>query len=198
MRAASENLTPVTLELGGKSPAIIHESFSIHKAADRIGSGKLINAGQTCIATDYVLCPENKVDEFVESLQKVIEKSYPTLESNEEYTSIINERQKKMRLQSLDDAKRGANIIPINPSKEEMSSKMQPYILTNVNDDMKVMQEEIFGPILPIVPYKNLDDAIEYVNQRERPLALYYFDKKIQELKMYYKERLVVVFVSMI
>ena len=179
MRAASENLTPVTLELGGKSPAIIHESFSIAKAADRIGTGKMFNAGQTCIAPDYVLCPEDKVDELVECLKKVIEKSYPTLQENKEYTAIINEKQ-KMRLQFLlDDAKeKGANLTPINPNKEEMSSKIQPYILTQLTDDMVVMQEEIFGPILPIVPYKNLDDAINYVNKRERPLALYYFDHK--------------------
>jgi coniferyl-aldehyde dehydrogenase len=184
MRSAAYNLTPVTLELGGKSPAIIHETFSISRAADRIASGKMFNAGQTCIATDYILCPEAKVDELVEALKKVIERGYPTLEKNDEYTSIINDRQ-RMRLQGLlDDAStKGATLIPINPNKEEFATKMQPYILTKVTDDMEVMKEEIFGPILPIVPYKEIDEAIAYVNKRDRPLALYYFDNKTSRIR---------------
>ena len=184
MRAASDNLTPVTLELGGKSPAIIHESFSIARAAERIISGKMFNAGQTCIATDYILCPESKVDELVEAMKQIIEKGYPTLEQNDEYTSIINDRQ-KIRLQRLleDASEKGATVIPINPSKEELISKMQPYVLTNVTDEMSVMKEEIFGPILPIVAYSQIDEAIAYVNQRERPLALYYFDNKASRIK---------------
>ena len=184
MRAASDNLTPVTLELGGKSPAIIHESFSIARAAERIISGKMFNAGQTCIATDYILCPESKVDELVEAMKQIIEKGYPTLEQNDEYTSIINDRQ-KIRLQRLleDASEKGATVIPINPSKEELISKMPPYVLTNVTDEMSVMKEEIFGPILPIVAYSQIDEAIAYVNQRERPLALYYFDNKASRIK---------------
>ena len=184
MRAASDNLTPVTLELGGKSPAIIHESFSISRAADRIISGKMFNAGQTCIATDYILCPESKVDELVEAMKQIIEKGYPTLEKNDEYTSIINERQ-RTRLQGLlDDAsEKGATIIPINPGKEDLKSKMQPHILTNVTDEMNVMKEEIFGPILPIITYSQIDEAIAYVNKKERPLALYYFDNKTSRIK---------------
>ena len=178
------NLTPVTLELGGKSPAIIHESFSIARAADRIISGKMFNAGQTCIATDYILCPESKVDELVEAMKKIIEKGYPTLEKNDEYTGIINERQKQRLQGLLDDAsEKGATIIPINPNKEELVSKMQPYILTNVTDEMTVMKEEIFGPILPIVTYSQMDDAIAYVNKGDRPLALYYFDNKTSRIR---------------
>jgi acyl-CoA reductase-like NAD-dependent aldehyde dehydrogenase len=178
MRAASENLVPVTLELGGKSPTIIHESFNIATAAARIMGGKLINAGQTCIAPDYVLVHESKRDAFLAEAQKCAAKMYPTIESNPDYTSIINVRHAARLKGYLDDAKKkGARIIEVNPANETLSAqRIAPTLVTDVNDHMEIMQEEIFGPLLPVVTYRSIDEAIEYVNARPRPLALYYFD----------------------
>jgi coniferyl-aldehyde dehydrogenase len=181
MQAAAKNLTPVTLELGGKSPTIIHESFSISKAAERIAYGKTYNGGQTCIAPDYVLCPRDKVDAFVDAMKGHVSSFFPTIKDNDDYTSIVND-QHYTRLRALiDDAReKGATVHELNPAGEAIpqeSRKLPLHIVTDVNDDMDVMQEEIFGPVLPVVPYDSLDDAIRYVNDRPRPLALYYFDR---------------------
>jgi coniferyl-aldehyde dehydrogenase len=179
MRAAAENLTPVTLELGGKSPTIIGEECSTAMAAKTIAMGKLFNAGQTCIAPDYVLVHESKKDAFVADLKAAITKMYPTLVSNPDYTSVINEKH-HARLESyIDDAKsKGATVIEVNPANETLdpkAHKLAPTLILGVTDDMLVMQDEIFGPILPIKTYKALDEAIDYVNDHPRPLALYYF-----------------------
>jgi len=180
MRAATENLVPVTLELGGKSPAIVHDDYPVEKAAARIAWGKWCNGGQTCIAPDYLLVPEEKVEHFVSELVAVSARSYPTLKDNPDYTCIINDRHFKRLSGLVDDAVvKGARRIEINPAHETLRSedrKFVPTLLTGVHDGMSVMQEEIFGPVLPIVPYKSLDAAIAYVNDHERPLALYYFD----------------------
>lgn len=179
MRAAAEHLTPVTLELGGKSPVIIHESFPLKRAADRIVFGKLYNAGQTCIAPDYVLCPKGKSGELVSELQKAIAKYYPSLENNDDYTSVINDRRVETLEKLLEDAKeKGAEITTVNPDNETLKRAFPPTIVTKVNDEMLIMQEEIFGPLLPIVEVEDLEHAIQYVNDRPRPLALYYFDWK--------------------
>jgi coniferyl-aldehyde dehydrogenase len=182
MRAAAENLVPVTLELGGKSPAIVHDDYPIEKAAARIAWGKWSNAGQTCIAPDYLLVPEHKVEEFVAALTAAATRSYPTLKDNPDYTCIINERHFKRISALVDDAvTKGAKKVEINPAREKLGAegrKFVPTLLTNVNDGMSVMQEEIFGPVLPILPYKALEDAIAYVNDHPRPLALYYFDSE--------------------
>jgi coniferyl-aldehyde dehydrogenase len=180
MKAAAENLVPVTLELGGKSPAIVGEGYSLQQAAQKIMFGKCINAGQTCIAPDYAIVPKGRVDAFVEECRLAVSQMYPTLGQNPDYTSIINDNHYE-RLQSyLKDARdRGAKIIELNPGKEELdpnSRKMAPTILLHPKDEMIVMQEEIFGPIMPIFTYEKLDDAINYVNDHARPLALYYFD----------------------
>lgn len=179
MRAAAENLTPVTLELGGKSPAIIHDDFPIKEAAARIAFGKGMNAGQVCVAPDYILCPREKTQAFADAFTAVISKAYPTLRDNPDFTAIITDRQ-LARLQSwLDDAQaKGATLIEINPADESFDGtrKMPITMVLNATDDMLVMQEEIFGPILPILPYDTIDDAIAFVNGRDRPLALYYFD----------------------
>lgn len=178
MAAAAKNLTPVTLELGGKSPTIIGEHGDITDAAKRIAFGKCTNAGQTCVAPDYVLCPESKVDALIQALSDTYKSFYPSLKNNGDYTAIVNERQLS-RLQSLvQDAKeKGANIRVLNPAAEDLSGtrKMPLHLLTGGTDDMKVMQDEIFGPILPIVAYRQLDEALEYINSRPRPLALYVF-----------------------
>jgi coniferyl-aldehyde dehydrogenase len=178
MRNASENLVPVTLELGGKSPTIVGEDFSTRTAADRIMAGKLFNAGQTCIAPDYALVPAGEREAFVEACKATVARLYPTLLANPDYTSIVNEKHRE-RLQSyLDDAKtRGARVIELNPAAEALGGtrKLPPALVLDVTEDMLVMQEEIFGPILPIRTYDKLDEAIAYVNDHPKPLALYYF-----------------------
>nr|WP_294972369.1 coniferyl aldehyde dehydrogenase [uncultured Pseudomonas sp.] len=182
MRAAAENLTPVTLELGGKSPAIISASVPMKDAAERIAFGKSLNAGQTCVAPDYVLVPHNRVDEFVESYRQVVQGFFPKLENNPDYTAIINERQLSRLNGYLADAQsRGATVIPLFPQAQ--GRRLPQALLLNVTDEMKVMQEEIFGPLLPVIPYQNLDQALHYINERDRPLALYYFgyDKREQD-----------------
>ena len=174
MRAAAENLTPVTLELGGKSPAIVSNDVPLEDAAERIAFGKTLNAGQTCVAPDYVLVPEDRVDGFVDAYRKAVQKFYPTLIDNPDYTAIINERQLARLNRYLHDASsKGARVIPLF---EQGQGRRMPFsLLLNVSDDMTVMQDEIFGPLLPIVPYSRIDQAFAYINQRPRPLALYYF-----------------------
>lgn len=174
MRAAAENLTPVTLELGGKSPAIVSNDVPLEDAAERIAFGKTLNAGQTCVAPDYVLVPEDRVDGFVDAYRKAVQKFYPTLIDNPDYTAIINDRQLARLNRYLEDASsKGARVIPLF---EQGQGRRMPFsLLLNVNDDMTVMQDEIFGPLLPIVPYSRIDQAFAYINQRPRPLALYYF-----------------------
>ena len=178
MRAAAENLTPVTLELGGKSPAIIGPECKIDEAAEKILFGKCLNAGQTCIAPDYVLLPRAQEQAFAKAAQAVVGRLYPTLLNNPDYTSIISPRHIERLNGYLQDAvARGAMVLPISPANESLegSQKIAPTLIANVSNDMRVMHEEIFGPILPLVPYDNLDQAIAYVNARPRPLALYYF-----------------------
>ena len=178
MRAAAENLTPVTLELGGKSPAIVGPECKIDEAAEKILFGKCLNAGQTCIAPDYVLLPRAQEQAFATAAQRVVARLYPTLANNPDYTSIVSARHlERLNGYLTDAAARGAMVLPISPANESLdgTKKIAPTLVANVNDDMRVMQEEIFGPILPLVPYDNLDQAIAYVNNHPRPLALYYF-----------------------
>ncbi|WP_166266583.1 coniferyl aldehyde dehydrogenase [Marinobacter caseinilyticus] len=179
MRAAAENLTPVTLELGGKSPAIISADVPMSDAAQRIAFGKAINAGQTCVAPDYVLCPADRVQTFVDEFRTQFATMYPSLRDNDDYTAIINERQYQRLQGYLDDAReKGADVIEINPAQENMKDgtrKLPVHLVLKATEDMKVMQDEIFGPILPVVSYSNIDEAINYINDQPRPLSLYYF-----------------------
>ena len=180
MRAAAEHLTPLTLELGGKSPAIIHANFPVQKAARRIAFAKGINAGQVCVAPDYVLCPKHQIQTFVEAFTKAISNAYPTMCDNTDYTAIITSSQKARLENYLQDAKeKGARIITINPGKENFDGtrKLPVTVVLDNTEDMLLMREEIFGPILPVIGYDTLEEAIDYVNQRPRPLALYYFDQ---------------------
>ena len=174
MRAAADNLTPVTLELGGKSPAIVSADVPLKDAAQRIAWGKTLNAGQTCIAPDYVLVPQNRVEGFVEAYRQAVHGFYPTLIDNPDYTAIISERQ-VARLEGLqsDAVDKGARAISLYDQGQ--GRRMPHTLLVDVSDDMQVMQEEIFGPLLPIVAYTDLDQALAYINDRARPLALYYF-----------------------
>ena len=179
MRAASQNLVPVTLELGGKSPVIVDSGQPLERVASSIAYGKLANAGQTCIAPDYVLLPENAVEDFVAAWQKAIGALYPEGPASEDYTSVINQRQYDRLRRLLDDARaNGARVLTTGISPELANTRahtLAPTLVLDVTDDMKIMQEEIFGPLLPIVTYRELGDAIAYVNAHPRPLALYYF-----------------------
>jgi len=179
MKAAADNLTPVTLELGGKSPTIIGPEASMDMAAERLGFTKAVNAGQTCVAPDYVMVPEGSQQEFVAAITKVFSGMYRSLADNDDYTSIINDRQYQRLTELLDDAReKGGQLIEVNPGGEKLDPerrKMPLILVLGANDSMRLMQEEIFGPILPVIGYTGLDAAVEFVNERPRPLALYYF-----------------------
>jgi len=181
MRAASDNLVPVTLELGGKSPVIVAPGYPMDKAVERIAQGKLFNAGQTCIAPDYALVPEGQVDAFVAAFQAQVKAYYPSLADNSDYTSIVSERHYDRLVQLVAEARaKGAKVIEVNPAGESLapaSRKLAPTLVIDAPDDSGIMQDEIFGPLLPIVTYKTIDEAIAYINDRPRPLALYHFDR---------------------
>ena len=186
MRAAAENLVPVTLELGGKSPVVIGRSADMKLAASNIMAGKTMNAGQICLAPDYVFLPEESRDEFVDSARDSVASMYPNLKDNPDYTSIVNERHFDRLNGYLDDAKaKGADLVEINPANEDFSQqehhRIPPTIILDPTEDMQVMQEEIFGPILPVKQYKDLDEPLDYINSHDRPLGLYYFGKEKSE-----------------
>jgi acyl-CoA reductase-like NAD-dependent aldehyde dehydrogenase len=178
MRAAAENLVPVTLELGGKSPVIVGSEISPRGAAEKIMAGKCFNAGQTCVAPDYALVPKGDLGAFVAACEAAVAKMYPTLLSNPDYTSIINDHHYARLAKYVAEAKsRGAKVVEINPAKEALGPekrKMAPTLVVDPPEDLALMQDEIFGPILPIKTYDTLDGAIDYVNDRARPLALYF------------------------
>lgn len=179
MKAAAENLVPVILELGGKSPVLVHSSMNIQDVAERIAAGKLWNAGQTCVAPDYMFLPKGKTEAFIEHFKAYVNKMYPSFKDNQDYTAIINDKQYQRLQNYLKDAQeKGAKIIEIYKEKEDLSAtrKVAPTLLTHVTQDMQIMQEEIFGPLLPILEYEQIDDVIDFINSRPRPLALYYFD----------------------
>ena len=186
MKAAAENLVPVTLELGGKSPVIVSNSAESTTAAKRIMLGKTLNAGQICLAPDYVMVHSEKKDELVSDMKSAVAEYYPDIKHNDDYTSIVNEKHYD-RLQSLlNDAKqKGAEIDEINPSNEDFSQqesfKIPPTLVMNPTEEMKIMQEEIFGPLLPIKEFTDIDDTVGYVNSKDRPLGLYYFGNNSEE-----------------
>ncbi|MBV7255722.1 coniferyl aldehyde dehydrogenase [Pacificimonas sp. WHA3] len=180
LHAAADNLVPVTLELGGKSPVIVGESADIERTTRRVALGKMLNAGQICLAPDYMMVPRAQEQAIVDGLTKAAAEMYPTLISNDDYTSIVNGRHYE-RLQGLieDAREKGADVVEVNPANEDFkaanTNKMPLHIVRNPTEDMKVMQEEIFGPILPIRTYDSADETIAYVNGNDRPLGLYYF-----------------------
>ena len=186
MKSASQNLVPVTLELGGKSPVIIGNSADIKVSAKRIMFGKTLNAGQICLAPDYVIVHKEKKDEFISEVENVINEYYPSMKDNDDYSSIINQRHFDRINSLIEDAReKGADINQINPSNEDFSQqqffKIPPTIVTNTSDDMKIMNEEIFGPVLPVLEYENLNDALSTINSKDRPLGLYYFGSDTKE-----------------
>ncbi len=183
MRAAAENLTPVTLELGGKSPAIIGPQLlsagGFDKAVERIVVGKCLNAGQTCIAPDYVLLPAGQEKAFVDAARRVLAACYPDIGNTPDYTAVVNERHYARLCGYVDEARaQGAEVLELAPgvAPDAVAHRLPPLVLLKVSGGMRVMQEEIFGPLLPLVAYDHFDQAIAFVNARPRPLALYFFD----------------------
>lgn len=178
-QVAAKNLTPVTLELGGKSPAIVDASADLARTAERLVFGKLLNAGQTCIAPDYVLVPGTQRGALVDALRTAATRMYPTIHGNPDYTSIVSERHYRRLRELVEDARaRGAHVVELVPTDEASdptSRQLVPTLLLDVDDSMRVMQEEIFGPLLPIVVADSTRAAIDHVNARDRPLALYWF-----------------------
>jgi coniferyl-aldehyde dehydrogenase len=180
MRAAADNLVPLTLELGGKCPVIVGKGANIDDVATKVMNGKCMNAGQICLSPDYVMIPQERREEFVAALRAAMGRMYDGLADNPDYTSIVNERHRRRIQGYLDDARqKGAEIVELNPRGEAFDApgahKMPPTLVLNPTDEMTIMKEEIFGPALPIKTYAGVDEAIAYVNAHERPLALYYF-----------------------
>ena len=186
MRAASKNLVPVTLELGGKSPVIISPKADMAPTTDALMAGKMMNAGQICLAPDYVFVPRDRMGEFVESSKRSVAKMYPTLLDNPDYTSVINARHFERINGYVDEAReRGVEVVEINPADEDFrqqsAHKIAPTLLIDPPEDSAVMQEEIFGPVMPIKSYESLDETLDYVNSHDRPLGLYYFGTDQEE-----------------
>lgn len=186
MRAASEHLVPVTLELGGKSPVVVGRTANVDKTMDAIFAGKMLNAGQICLAPDYLFVPTESLAEVVESSQRAVGKMFPTLLDNPDYTSVINERHFDRINSYLDDARsKGAEVVEINPAGEDFRQqpnfKIPPTLVLNPTDDMKVMQDEIFGPVMPVKTYQSVKETVDYINNKPRPLGLYYFGDDRQE-----------------
>lgn len=178
MQAAAEHLTPVTLELGGKSPAIVHERYPLARAVDRIMAGKLLNSGQTCVAPDYVLLPAGSEAAFEAEARRATTALYPRLAGNPDYTRIVSRGHWDRLTSAADDARaQGARVVPLAGDANTPDDRLfAPLLVFGATDAMTVMREEIFGPILPVVTYRTLDEALAFVNARPRPLALYYFD----------------------
>jgi len=179
--AAGRNLTPVTLELGGKSPAIIDRSADLNQAAERIAYGKLLNAGQTCIAPDYALVPQASVQDFAGKLQGHMRRMFGTDPDNKDYTSVVSDRH-YARLEGLvaDAAAKGAAVMQAarpDDAAWKARRKFPPTVILGATPEMAVMQEEIFGPLLPVMGYTNAAEPIAYINAHDRPLALYWFGK---------------------
>lgn len=180
MRSAATRLVPVTLELGGKSPVIVAPGYPLGHAAERIAFGKCLNAGQTCIAPDYCLVPRSDLDGFVAALGGATRRLYPSIAGSRDYTSIVDDRQFDRLVAWLEEARAaGARVEPLSdaPAPERAGRRFPPFAVVGAPVDTRLMREEIFGPILPVIPYDTLDEAIAWVNARPRPLALYVFDR---------------------
>jgi coniferyl-aldehyde dehydrogenase len=186
MASAATNLCPVTLELGGKAPAVVAPDFPIKTAAERIMWAKCLNAGQVCVNVDYLFLPEDKTDEFVANARRLVAARYPDLNGSD-YTSIINQRAyDRLRAMLQDAGEKGAKVVNLAPGQKPdiASRKLPPHIILDVNEDMTIMQEEIFGPLLPIKTYRYPEEVIEYVNSHDRPLSFYPFtnDKRLADM----------------
>lgn len=178
MEAAAKNLTSVTLELGGKSPTIIDQSANLKNAAEKIAWGKLMNAGQTCIAPDYILIPKNKQEEFIKEYSEATKRMFfknPQEINEDSYTKIINKKHFNRIVALIDDASAKGALVSFGGQYKEESQTINPTILTQLSSDAVIMEEEIFGPVLPVIPYQEIDEAILAINSKSKPLALYIF-----------------------
>ena len=190
MKAAAENMVPVTLELGGKSPVIVGDGYDIRLAAERIITGKAMNGGQLCISPDYCFVPQSRLEAFVHRCKEVIAEQYPTVQGNPDFVACINERHFDRVKGYIEEAReRGARIIPLCPDGEAFSSreehKIALHLVVEPEDSLACMQDEIFGAVLNIKTYTDLDEVIGFINARERPLALYYFgNDKAEETRV--------------
>ena len=191
-KSAAENLVPCTLELGGKSPAIIDESANMKTAVARLTNAKLLNAGQTCVAPDYLLMPKSQVSDFADAMISQAETFYPQFAGNKDYTSIIADSHYARLQNLLEDAEnKGAKIrVAGNDDKQQLAKerRIPLTIVTETTPDMKIMQEEIFGPLLPILESESLNESLDYISKRDRPLALYWFGKNKNKLNRVLKE----------
>lgn len=185
MRAAAENLTPVTLELGGKSPCILGTDAELPGAVESILYGKLLNAGQSCIAPDYVLLPVAMREEFIRLAAEAVRKMYPSLKNNPDYTSIVNDHHYRRIVQCVEEARaKGVRVVDLAPTNEALEPndrKLPPTLVIEPSEELAVMRDEIFGPVLPVKTYSRIHEAIDYVNRHPRPLALYYFGTNAKE-----------------
>jgi coniferyl-aldehyde dehydrogenase len=180
MAAAAANLVPVTLELGGKSPAVVTPDYPLDHAVERILAGKLLNAGQTCIAPDYVLLPRERIDEFVAIARAQADRRYPARLADANLCSIVNDRQYRRLVGHVEDAlRRGVRVEPLfdGAAQDDDRHRMGPTLLVDPPHDCSALQDELFGPILPIVAYGSVDEAMQFIARRPRPLALYWFDR---------------------
>ena len=189
MQSASNSLTPVTLELGGKSPTIVCDDFNIDEAASRILYAKFVNAGQTCLAPDYLFLPEPSRDQFVAAARRIMPERYPDTNDGS-YTSVIDEKSYRRLRMTLEDAEaKGAKLVPLVPGAtfNDELRKIPPYLVLDVTDDMVIMQEEVFGPLFPVMTYQDLDEPIEYVTRKDRPLGFYIFtNQRARQDKLLY------------
>lgn len=185
MAAAAQNLVPVTLELGGKCPVIISDSAKLERSVNRILLSKLINAGQLCIAADYLFVPRKNVEPFVDTAKKWFERAYPNWATNPDYPNIVSARHAKRARELLADSiAKGGRAVPLSDTPSGLDERrFVPTLVFDVTEDMRVMQEEIFSPVLPVIPYDRLDEPLKRINRGARPLAVYYFGRDKRELQ---------------
>jgi coniferyl-aldehyde dehydrogenase len=189
-RSAAAHLVPVTLELGGKNPVVVGRDADIATAASRTARARMMNGGQVCLCPDFVFVPADRCDEFVAAVERQFRHSFPAVLGNSEYCTIVDDRNYERIVGLVEDARsKGATVIEAVPPGETLPSaaerRMAPTILTGVTEDMRVMREEVFGPVLTVLPYQRLDDVIDYVNARPSPLASYWFGKDSNDFRRY-------------
>jgi aldehyde dehydrogenase (NAD+) len=182
MKAASQNLSTVTLELGGKSPVIVDESANIPDAATKIAWGKFINNGQACIAPDYLFVHESQYRKFIESLKKHVQRYFGETEENRrespDYARIISDHHHNRLVKLISEAMEAGAQVETGGKSDPADRYISPTILSGVDTEITLMKEEIFGPILPVIPYHNLDEVIKFINEGEKPLAIYIFSRR--------------------
>jgi coniferyl-aldehyde dehydrogenase len=191
MSAAAQNLTPVTLELGGKSPAVVAPGYSIERAAQRILAGKLLNAGQTCIAPDYVLVPRTQVGDFVAATRTQARRMYPRGIQDPDYCSVVNQRHYGRLVGYLEQAtEAGVQVQALfdGPARNDEAHRLAPAIVVEPPASLDLMRHEIFGPLLPVIGYDDVEEAIAFINAQPRPLALYWFDDDAKRIERALKQ----------